>query len=496
MQRIAEIYLFDTCTMKCGYCSLAESGKVLDSTQLERFRDPGFIDHVVNFFNSRTTAEDKWNLLFTGGEPLITPNLAAMCRGLFSRGNKVSIYTGLYLPETHVNFRFVLEHGPDEFDYLMASLHPETEADEGAYWRKVELLKGRGHKVFVRFVGHPNRLHRLSELAARCRDLDVCFYPTTLLSDNYPRSYTDDQRGELSGHFSSLSQFIQLRGGLSTNNLRCHAGKRMIAVNMQTGNITPCITVGKPILGNIFENSLDEVSHEIECPVPGINCCCDVHFQQDIVAGAKDEEFGNLKLGFAPPRGFDFELARMRDCGIEFYGNPKAGIGSVTEDGRLFYSIAEVKASFHRNGSLKGHVPVRAGEPIKPLFRLEESQPCNQSRVTTGPPFTVTTAAEQWSYAAVIPVAESVPMSGAIVRLKTKVVSGAVGIGILNADLSVFVTAEQNMTPEDSGCDLFLSRPEGRVWLVVRNVSPSGSPSCVEVNSVEAFQAAPLSVMA
>lgn len=33
--QIAEVYMFDTCTHKCGYCWLAESGQVLDFAQLE-----------------------------------------------------------------------------------------------------------------------------------------------------------------------------------------------------------------------------------------------------------------------------------------------------------------------------------------------------------------------------------------------------------------------------------------------------------------------------
>src|SRR4051794_4535919 len=73
--RIAEVYMFDTCTHKCGYCWLAESGQVLDFSQLDRFRDNGFVDQIAAFFVSRTTSENKWLLQLTGGEPLMAPNL-------------------------------------------------------------------------------------------------------------------------------------------------------------------------------------------------------------------------------------------------------------------------------------------------------------------------------------------------------------------------------------------------------------------------------------
>jgi hypothetical protein len=66
--RAAEVYLFETCTMKCGYCWLAESGRVADSSQLAPYRRPGHVEQIAAFFNSRTTAQDAWMLLLTGGD--------------------------------------------------------------------------------------------------------------------------------------------------------------------------------------------------------------------------------------------------------------------------------------------------------------------------------------------------------------------------------------------------------------------------------------------
>jgi molybdenum cofactor biosynthesis enzyme MoaA len=81
-RRVAEIYLFDTCTHRCGYCWLAESGQVLDASQLKPFRDLEFVGRVAGFFNRRTSTSTKWLLQFTGGEPLLCPNLEALCAPL------------------------------------------------------------------------------------------------------------------------------------------------------------------------------------------------------------------------------------------------------------------------------------------------------------------------------------------------------------------------------------------------------------------------------
>ena len=160
-RRVAEIYLFDTCTHRCGYCWLAESGQVLDASQLKPFRDLEFVRRVAAFFNRRTSTSTKWLLQFTGGEPLLCPNLEALCASLFDHGNRVAFYTALLLPEAHAGFKFLLSRRAPDVDYVMASFHPEAELDEEAYFRKIRLLKERGHQVIVRYVGHPARLSRL-----------------------------------------------------------------------------------------------------------------------------------------------------------------------------------------------------------------------------------------------------------------------------------------------------------------------------------------------
>jgi organic radical activating enzyme len=340
--RIAEVYLFDTCTHRCGYCGLAESGQVLDASQLKPFRDPEFIRRVAGFFNRRTQTSTKWLLQFTGGEPLLTPGLELLCESLFEYGNRVAFYTALLLPEGHAGFRFLLSSGAPDVDYVMASFHPEAELDEEVYFRKIRLLKERGHHVIVRYVGHPARLSRLQEVDARCRDLDVCFYPTTLLSTIYPQAYTEMERSSLATYFTSMSQHLQLRGGLRTEVLRCHAGSRMIAVNMQTGNITPCITVDRPSLGNVFADTLNLGEGLAACPVGNISCVCDVHYQQAIVEGVDDSRaFADQKQGYVPwgaDRGALTDLAHL-----PFYQG-KMGIGEVQDHGRLFFTKEEVKA--------------------------------------------------------------------------------------------------------------------------------------------------------
>lgn len=356
--------MFDTCTHKCGYCWLAESGQVLDAKQLEPFRDPSFIDRVAAFFNSRTTPERRWLVQFTGGEPLLAPNLPRLCTALFEHGNAVSFYTSLFIGENHPSFRFLLEHPYPEVDYLMASFHPEAEADEDRHIAKFARLREAGHRVYFRYIGHPKRLDKLEHFEERCRELDISFYPTTLLSNSHPNAYTDEERERLASFFTTKSQYVQLAGGVDTTDAHCWAGSRNIAVNLQTGAVTPCITVDRPILGNLFEDKLREPRGAIRCPQAGISCVCDVHYQQDIVIGGEDSEaFERAGSGFVDRKVFGApyaeSIARLEEAGLRFYEGTHMGVGDVAED-RLFFTREEVKQRWRARGaaSARNHVSV------------------------------------------------------------------------------------------------------------------------------------------
>ena len=181
-------------------------------------------------------------------------NLPLFADLIGSAGNKIGYYSALLVGEQTEQFQYLLGDGVKTTDYIMASFHPEAEKFEDKFFGKIELLKNAGHNVILRIVGHPDRIDRLDELSAICKDLDISFHPTTLFSPEYPDKYNDDQRQKLTKHFLTMGQHIQLNNGLDTKNLKCNAGKDIISIDMRTGNITPCITVHKPVIGNIYEN--------------------------------------------------------------------------------------------------------------------------------------------------------------------------------------------------------------------------------------------------
>ena len=351
MIRTAVVSLFATCGMKCGYCDLAETGQVLDGRQLKPYQDKTFVSRSADFFNKRTSRNEKWLLIFTGGEPLLAPNLELLCNRLFNVGNRVAFYTSLHVGENSAGWKFLMNSSAPEVDYVMAAFHPEAEQWENVFFDRVRMMKDRGHKVFFRFVAHPKRLHRLDELAEKCQKIDVCFFPAALLTDNYPRAYTEEEKNHLKRHSNSLTQFIHLEGGIDTTKTICHASSKIIGVHLLSGEITPCITVDRPVIGNVHKDELNLKSGPIPCPNAGVNCVCEIHYEQDIVIGAEDSKsFCQRKEGFVDSIKEQNPLQAMRSKGIKFYVNSKSGMAKkITDEQQLIFSDAYVKASFRKN---------------------------------------------------------------------------------------------------------------------------------------------------
>lgn len=397
--------------------------------------------------------------------------------------------TALLVGPDHPGFRFLLEHSHPQVDYIMASFHPEAELHESRYFEKIQMLKDAGHKVFLRFVGQPGRLHRLEELSDRCRDLDICFLPTTLLSYNYPRAYTQEEKDQLRGHFSSLSQHIQLEGGLDTTDLVCYGGSRIISVNLQTGNITPCITVHSPSLGNIFEDRLELQTGTIRCPEPGISCICDVHFQQNIVVSADDRScFENQMDGFVAPEDFQPRLEAIRESGVRFCSIPNGQMGGVADDMRPFYTLDEIKENYRKRWGLPRTRLNRNQSDLRELTGAvgEIRAAHEQARIERGPPSRIVTPAGRWSYAAALPLAIPSSVTGEVwVRVRAMVLRGEGGFGLLNRAGTAFQDRAFIAARGEIGT-IFLQVADGAdvESLIIENSTPDGQTAEILLEDV------------
>lgn len=344
--------LFTTCANRCGYCTLAENGSVMDNRQLSPYRDKAFIQRLADFFNSRTTENHKWNLTLTGGEPLLMPNFNLFHDLVFEKGNQVSYYTALFMSETHSTVKYLLGTNPERVDYIMASFHAEAEAYEDRFMKTVKLLKNAGHNILVRFIAHPKRLESteiLDRLHNRCKEIDITFYINNIMTAALPQNYTDAERTTMKKYFSSSTQHYLLEGGLDTTNVLCNAGATNIAVDFLSGNITPCVGVTGLSLGNVHENRLVLNSGPKICSTPNSDCNCDAHFYHQLpVAFEKldtHEVFNRQKKGYVSPitaQEAEEKVQTFYDTGLSF--SKKIVSKTVKDDTILVLDKAFVRA--------------------------------------------------------------------------------------------------------------------------------------------------------
>lgn len=286
----AEIFLFDTCTHRCGYCYLAETGRVLDRSQLERFRNEEFLQQFISFFVRRSKEQDiRWKFSLTGGEPMLMPNIERIFDAWAEVDSSFSIYTSLNVSHRSPAWDAIVRHAA-HMDYVMCSLHSEDRKTEDRFFEGMERLRDAGVPVLMRVVGHPERLQHLDRWAEKCEELKLPFYPTAMLGEHYPTRYTDKERAILNKYQKTLGQWLLMEGGVDTRNVRCSAGAKVIYLYLESGEIYPCIHLQEPAIGNLYEDRLElgESDARKPCPAAGIACSCDIHYFHDIVSGAED----------------------------------------------------------------------------------------------------------------------------------------------------------------------------------------------------------------
>jgi len=127
---------------------------------------------------------------------------------------------------------------------------------------------------------------------------------------------------------------------------------------------------------------------------------------------------------------------------------------------------------------------------IEPWAHLSDIQLAyDQASIQPGTVITVTTAPQQWAYAAAIPLHPSGDSWGVVLKLRAQVTSGEIGVGILASDQKRFLT-EQRYRQTAEPADILLPLPplvEG-CSLILRNTAPNTTVSQVVLESIETWK--------
>lgn len=336
-----EVMLFTTCNYNCAYCSFVTTGAVNLTADMAPFKDKAYIDQVLSFFERHSTPTRKWNLLFSGGEPLLTPNLDYLSGALTRAGHRLRYNTNLSVP-IEKDERWLAANPPEAIDVLMVSLHPESLQQYDKIRHRVETLKKLGYHLTVRLVGHPELFEWFERVEKDYADLGVSFTPIPMFSTNYPKAYTDDQRTTLRKHIKAIGGMIQLHGGLDTSDQLCHAGERLFALALGRsgkGDLFRCVSCSPDgYLGNIFrDREIKFFAKPAPCCQKNKHCTCSFHFESNAVIGAEDRHnYEKLKTGQAQPVAAEFdELVRRGQ--LKFKNHERAPQGTDIGEKLLIY---------------------------------------------------------------------------------------------------------------------------------------------------------------
>jgi organic radical activating enzyme len=305
MFRDIEVMLFHTCNYNCAYCGFVTGGTVGHIADMEPFRDRAYVDTVVSFFRRHSSENNKWNFLFSGGEPLLTPNLAYFSGCLIKEGNKVRYNTNLSVPIER-DQEWLAANPPDAVDVLMVSLHPESLENYDIIFERRKTLKSLGYRIIARAVGHPLLLDQLDRLDREMASIGISFTPIPMFSTNYPEAYNSEQKKLLTQHIKSFGQMIQLAGGLDVSDRLCHAGSRLLALGLGKsgkGDLYRCVSTSQTggYMGNIFSGEkIEFLTGPTRCTRPDQTCTCSFHFESNAVIGAEDgENYEQMRNGSA-----------------------------------------------------------------------------------------------------------------------------------------------------------------------------------------------------
>jgi hypothetical protein len=181
----------------------------------------------------------------------------------------------------------------------------------------------------------------------------------------------------------------------------------------------------------------------------------------------------------------------MKSEGMKFYAKPEIGIGSVSDDNRLFYTIEEVGENLRRARNLPRSVLNRPHlREIEGALLAVES--CDARVVIHGGwPAVIQTLPDQWSWAASIPIQlPTRPLGEVWLRIQAIVSEGETGFGILNQRTDSFQDrCFVRASPDTQTVYLRVLNPVDARSLIVENSTCDGRAAKLQLESVTVLEA-------
>ncbi len=284
----------NACNLSCAYCSGSKTK--LEEDYLEDQNLANFISHI-----------QPSHIYISGGEPTIHPGLINFCRLAVQNNHKISIETNSMLSIKTLN-QIIDNCREDNIASIRMTQHIGQTSFKHILDRAL-LLKERGVRQFVKFIGMPGYLEEIRSNMEILIDKEIGTCVTPLFYDHtkgniyngkfYPKDYTDQELIQLLDMFTTYAHGIQLFHGILSRGMMCKAGYNYIVVNQNLRKeICRC---GNDIVSRVNMDNTVFADNNIGGVRCAANVCtCDSHFMYNINRIMDEKELlDRISLGYS-----------------------------------------------------------------------------------------------------------------------------------------------------------------------------------------------------
>ncbi len=341
------IAIFDihlVCNQTCSYCVSGSSptkdfGPIVDKDILKK---------IETFFKTH----GPFNVLFTGGEPLITPGISSIFEMLIRHGHLVSLQSNLKRGAEP----FMQVVPPERSGWILSTFHSVELKRFPTFLKHVMMLKEKGYPTITKLVLDDLMLTELETIYAALTEngIGVILSPLLYFPPNdlaFPKQYTSEEWALIAPRINLLSSWIFFAGGFKSRGTQCYAGSRIFYIRAFNGSIGGCGHSFPRDKGDLYANKLSPSRGPIRCGLE--QCICDFHHYTGIIPKLDDsQQFNAFLRGQRESVPFSSYLAWIRQAGVEPMLDLRSVLGETEEEAVESGRVSEPEHSEAASGTI------------------------------------------------------------------------------------------------------------------------------------------------
>jgi hypothetical protein len=238
-----------------------------------------------------------FNILFTGGEPLITPSIDNIFKSFVEFGHLISLQSNF---KEHID-SFVNSVPPERTGWILTTFHSVQLRHFKRFQENVSFVKSKGYPIVVKLVLDEIMMTNFLEIydTLKSNNIGIILSPLIYFPPNskpMPKTYTAQEWSFIAPRVTLLSSWLYFAGGFNSYGIQCNAGHSIFYIRVSDGSINGCAHSFPLNIGNIYSNRFSPLKGLISCKLR--QCICDFHYYSGIISGVNDSpDFQKLLKG-------------------------------------------------------------------------------------------------------------------------------------------------------------------------------------------------------